>query len=99
MEILTVDDVLKLLDRLNITYLAEGWYRIGNGSEVLTTSPELDKLFQMLEETYATDEFLNDLSALNESIVWLVDFEKGPRTGKWQSLFNDENLNEIWVNL
>ncbi len=76
MEILTANDALKLLDRLNITYLAEGLYRIGNGSEVLTTSRELDKLFQMLEETYATDEFLNDLSALNESIVWLVDFEK-----------------------
>lgn len=99
MKILTANDALKLLDRLNITYLAEGLYRIGNGSEVLTTSLELDKLFQMLEETYATDEFLNELSALNESIVWLVDFEKDPLTGKWQSLFKDENLNEIWINL
>ena len=98
MEILTANDALKRLDKLNVTYLTVGWYSIGNSTENLITNTELDEIFGGLEAEYATDEFLNQLSAEHDSIVWLVDFEKDS-TGKWKALFNDEDLNEIWINL
>ena len=96
MEILTANDALKRLDKLNITYLTEGWYSVGNSTENLDTNAELDEIFQVLEDWYATDEFLNQLSAEHDSMVWLVNFEK---SNKWQALFYDEDLNEIWIDL
>ena len=97
METLTANDALKRLDKLNITYVTVGWYSIGNSTENLDTDTELDEIFQVLENWYATDEFLNQLSAEHDSMVWLVDFEKS--SGKWQALFYDEELNEIWIDL
>lgn len=97
MEILTASDALKQLDELNITYLTVGWYSIGNSTENLSTNTELDEIFRILEMTYATDEFLNQLSAEHDSLVWLVDFEKS--SDKWRALFYDEDLNEIWIDL
>lgn len=97
METLTANDALKQLNKLNITYLTEGWYSVDNSTECLDTSAELDEIFQVLAECYATDEFLNQLSSDRDSIVWLVAFEK--ISEKWQALFYDEELNEIWIDL
>ena len=99
MEILTANDATKRLDELNITYLTVGWYSIGDSSEMLNTNAELNEIFRILETKYATDEFLDQLSAEHDSIVWLVDFETDVCTGKWKALFNDEDLNEIWIDL
>lgn len=97
MEILTANNALQRLNELNVTYLTAGWYSIGNSTENLDTNAELDEIFQVLEKWYATDEFLDQLSSDRDSMVWLVDFEKS--SGKWQALFYDEELNEIWINL
>lgn len=97
MEILTAKDALARLDELNVTYLTEGWYSIGNSTENLNTNSELDEIFRVLETKYATDEFLDQLSAEHDSIVWLVDFEGN--ADKWQALFYDEDMNEIWIDL
>lgn len=96
MESLTANDALKRLNELNVTYLTEGWYSVGNSTENLDTNAELDEIFGALENWYATDEFLNQLSAEHDSMVWLVNFEK---SNKWQALFYDEDLNEIWIDL
>ena len=88
---------LARLDELNVTYLTEGWYSIGNSTENLITNSELDEIFRVLETKYATDEFLDQLSAEHDSIVWLVDFEGN--ADKWQALFYDEDMNEIWIDL
>ena len=98
MEILTANDALKRLDELNVTYLTVGRYRIGNGSELLTTSPELAEIFRILEIEYANGESLDKLSGGRGSTVWLVAFEKDS-TGKWKALFYSEELNEIWIDL
>lgn len=97
MEFLTANDVLNRLNELNVTYLTAGWYSIGNSTKNLDTNAELDEIFHVLEGWYATDEFLNQLSSDRDSIVWLVDFEKSSE--KWQALFYDEELNEIWIDL
>lgn len=96
MEILTANDALKRLNELNVTYLTAGWYSIGNSTEDLYTNAELDEIFQVLENRYATDEFLDQLESEHNSMVWLVNFEK---SNKWQALFYDEDLNEIWIDL
>lgn len=96
MEILTANDALKRLNELNVTYLTAGWYSIGNSTEDLYTNAELDEIFQALENRYATDEFLDQLESEHNSMVWLVNFEK---SNKWQALFYDEDLNEIWIDL
>ena len=98
MEILTANDATKRLDELNVTYLTVGWYRIGNGSELLTTSPELAEIFRLLEIEYANGESLDQLSGGRGSTIWLVAFEKDS-TGKWTALFYSEKLNEIWIDL
>lgn len=98
MEILTANDATKRLDELNVTYLTVGWYRIGNGSELLTTSPELAEIFRILEIEYANGESLDQLSGGRGSTIWLVAFEKDS-TGKWTALFYSEELNEIWIDL
>lgn len=98
MEILTANDATKRLDELNVTYLTVGWYRIGNGSELLTTSPELAEIFRILEIEYANGESLDQLSGGRGSTIWLVAFEKDS-TGKWTALFYSEKLNEIWIDL
>ena len=99
MKILTANDALKRLDELNVTYLTVGWYSIGDSSELLATNAELDEIFRILEKSYATDEFLKQLSAEHDSIVSLVDFETDIWTGELKALFNDEDLNEIWIDL
>lgn len=98
MEILTANDATKRLDELNVTYLTVGRYRIGNGSELLTTSPELAEIFRILEIEYANGESLDQLSGGRGSTIWLVAFEKDS-TGKWTALFYSEKLNEIWIDL
>ena len=96
MEILTANDALKRLNELNITYLTAGWYSVGDSTKDLDTNAELDEIFQVLEKRYATDEFLDQLESKHNSMVWLVNFEK---SDKWQALFYDEDLNEIWIDL
>ncbi|MDM8265379.1 hypothetical protein [Limosilactobacillus vaginalis] len=97
MEILTVKNALQRLDELNVTYLQNDFYGEGNSAEDQITTSELEEIFQVLERTYATDEFLEQLSAKHDSIVWLVAFEKC--ANKWQALFYDEELDEIWTDL
>lgn len=97
MEFLTANDALQRLDKMNITYLnGEGWYSNGNSTELKEQTPELEEIFEVLKNTYATDEFLNQLESEHNSMVWLVKFEK---SNKWQALFYDEDLNEIWIDL
>lgn len=100
MEILTANDALKRLDELNVTYLTVGWYGIGDSSELLTPSVELNEIFRILETKYANGEALDQLSGGRGLTVWLVAFEKDS-TGKWEALFDSdsEDLNEIWIDL
>lgn len=99
MEILTVNDAIIRLTELEVTYLDPSWYSTNSGVENLPTNNELEKIFNFLKETYATDEFLDELSSDCNSFVWLVNFEKDSSTEKWQALFYDEDLKEIWINL
>lgn len=98
MESLTANDALKRLDELNVTYLTVGRYSIGDSSELLTPSAELNEIFRVLETKYANGESLDQLSGGRGSTVWLVAFEKDS-TGKWKALFDSEELNEIWIDL
>ena len=99
MEILTANDALKRLDELNVTYVTVGWYGIGDSSELLTPpSTELAEIFRILETEYANGEALDQLSGGRRTTVWLVAFEKDS-TGKWTALFDNEELNEIWIDL
>ena len=77
MEILTAKDALQQLDKMNVTYLTdEGWYSIGNSTELEEQTPELKEIFEVLRNTYAPNEFINQLESENNSMVWLIDFEK-----------------------
>ena len=97
MESLTAKDALKQLDKMNVTYLTgEGWYSIGNSTELGEQTPELKEIFEVLRNTYAPNKFINQLELENNSMVWLIDFEK---SNKWQALFYNEDLNEIWIDL
>ncbi|OYS80572.1 hypothetical protein CBG04_08420 [Limosilactobacillus reuteri] len=98
MEILTANDALKRLDELNVTYLTVGRYSIGDSSELLISSEDLNEIFRILETKYANGEALDKLSGGRGSTVWLVAFEKDS-TGKWKALFYSEELNEIWIDL
>ena len=98
MDILTTNDALKRLDELNVTYLTVGRYSIGDSSELLTSSEDLNEIFRILETKYANGEALDKLSGGRGSAIWLVAFEKDS-TGKWKALFYSEELNEIWIDL
>ena len=98
MESLTANDALKRLEELNVTYLTVGRYSIGDSSELLTSSEDLNEIFRILETKYANGEALDKLSGGRGSTVWLVAFEKDS-TGKWKALFYSEELNEIWIDL
>ena len=97
MEILTAKDALQQLDKMNVTYLTgEGWYSIGNSTELEEQTPELKEIFEVLRSFCEPNEFINQLESENNSMVWLIDFEK---SNKWQALFYNEDLNEIWIDL
>ena len=91
------DDTQEIMSYFDEHGLQNDFYGEGNSAEDQITTSELEEIFQVLERTYATDEFLEQLSAKHDSIVWLVAFEKC--ANKWQALFYNEALDEIWTDL